>query len=118
MSKKSHQPKPYKGHPSAGAYPEHDKLHAVKYASQAIGQFLDALQEQGLAICSRHMHTDACWDEIQTTYPPSASCGFNDGEWVADTVSINDRLARYFDIDLRKLEDEKLAMLETIRART
>lgn len=74
-------------------YPEHDKLHAVKDKSQAIGEFVEWLQEQGIHLASWHNGTQLRpWHE-----------------------SIEDLLARHFEIDLAKLEAEKRAMLDKIR---
>lgn len=77
-------------------YPEHDKLTLVKEASQSIGQFLDwLLNEQGRCIASYDRH-----DEVLEV----------------DYRSIEDWLARYFDIDRDKLEEEKRDMLDKLRA--
>lgn len=77
-------------------YPEHDKLRAVRDESQAIGQFLEWLGENGLVICS--------FEEYKRT-----------GEYIPDGRSIQQILADYFEIDLNKLDDEKRAMLNELR---
>lgn len=73
-------------------YPEHEKLRAIQNDSQKIGQFLDWCYEQGWELC--------CWHE-------------------SDLVPINKNiqtvLADYFEIDLKKLEAEKVAMIEECR---
>lgn len=77
-------------------YPEHDKLSAIRDQSQSIGQFLDwLLNEQGRYIASYDRR-----DEVLE----------------ADYRSIEDWLARYFDIDRDKLEEEKRDMLDKMRA--
>lgn len=81
-------------------YPEHDKLQAVKNQSQLIGEFLEWLNSQGLYL--------AAWQEIDTIFG-------KDSELVISYLSINDILARFFEIDLDKLEDEKRQMLDSIR---
>jgi len=79
---------------SAAKYPEHAKLRAVRDLSQAIGSFLEWLyQEKNLSLC---------------TMLPT-------GEFLASYQGPNVLLAEYFEIDPAKLEDEKLAMLESIR---
>lgn len=72
-------------------YPEHDKMHAISAQSQAIGEF-----------------TDWMVDEYKAQF-----CAWNDEfrEYQPVYVSIKDLLAKFFDIDVVKLEDEKTAML-------
>lgn len=75
-------------------YPEHDKLRAVKENSQVIGEFLDWLiNEQHVVLATHRGHI----------LMPVVS-------------SIQKWLARYFDIDEDRLEDEKRAILAEIRA--
>jgi hypothetical protein len=76
-------------------YPEHDKLHAVKDQSQAIGSFLDWLQNERKPRTVLAIHE---WDE-----------------WVPTNERIEALLAEYFEIDLKKLEEEKRAMLDELR---
>lgn len=72
-------------------YPEHEKLKRIKVKSQAIGEFLDWLdQEKNLEL----------YDRVR-------ECPAN--------IPIQDLLAEYFDIDRGRLEEEKLAMLEELR---
>lgn len=77
-------------------YPEHEKVAKVKDQSQAIGAFLDAggLGE-GIVL--------ARWEGRQGDY--------------LDPVHLNIEkvLAKYFGIDLDKLEAEKIQMLEELR---
>jgi hypothetical protein len=73
-------------------YPEHDKLSAVQDQSQAIGDFL---ANGGYVLCE---YTD------ESDYPLPVQ------------KSIQRLLAEWFDIDLDKLEREKRAMLEALRA--
>ena len=78
-------------------YPEHEKMKAVRDRSQVIGQFLEWLfREQGLAVCE--------WRE-----------GPRVDAWERDSRNIEQLLAAYFDIDLKKVDDEKEAMLAVIR---
>lgn len=67
---------------------------AVKPQSQAIGQFIDWLTEQGMEICKRE-------DDARL--------------WPVDET-IEGLLARHFEIDLKKAEREKCALLDAIRA--
>lgn len=99
-------------------YPEHDKLHAIHERSQAIGEFLEWLNSEGVFLCREHEHTSDCyaegddiWDDIWIT------CDYRSGEMVSDCVSIEKRLAAYFDIDLKKIAEEKDQMLDAIRSR-
>jgi hypothetical protein len=77
-------------------YPEHDKMKAIVGDSQTIGEFLEWLQEEGFVIA--HWGVDD-WDE--TLLP--------------DYISIERRLAAYFDIDLGKINVEKESMIEELR---
>lgn len=70
-------------------YPEHEKLKAVQPDSQKLGEFLEWLQAQGWVI--------AQWDNEELGH-----IGYT-------TQQI---LAQYFEINLKKVEEEKRAMLE------
>lgn len=122
---------------------EHDKLHAVREKSQAIGEFLDWLDEKGIRLARYHEHADGCYEPHVHDYGCSDSCGArkNDGKhshpfagcslrceketnricgWRDDALapihtSIEKLLAEYFEIDLDKLEREKRAMLAELR---
>lgn len=85
--------------PEKPKYPEHEKLAKVRDRSQAIGEFLEWCNEQGWHLA----------------------------EWVADKwddrmfpihLSISEVLARYFDIDQGRLEEEKRALLQGLRDST
>lgn len=80
-------------------YPEHEKLHAIADQSQAIGEFLDWCSGRGWFICRP---TD---DPFEGCYWPVPG-------------SITDRLADYFGIDQKKLEQEKRQMLDEFRSST
>lgn len=78
------------------SYPEHEKLKAARVQSQAQGEFLAWLQnEKGMFLC--------VYDRLKSNYPSSI------------TTPVIKLLAEYHGIDLNKLEDEKLAMLEEQR---
>lgn len=79
-------------------YPEHEKLEAIKDESQAIGAFLDWLQNERqptLQLCAVTNHTDHPFQPIY--------------------FGIQELLAEYFDINLKKIEAEKNKMLKEIR---
>lgn len=76
-------------------YPEHERLHKVKDKSQIIGEFLDWLNESGYHIAEYIDPEDEHLTPVGYT--------------------INDLLARYFDIDLDLIEKEKRQMLKEIR---
>src|SRR5687767_11254733 len=79
-------------------YPEHDKLKAVKDESQKFGTFLEWLQR----------HYPIC--EFVSKEP-----GYGEDYYFRTFDSTEKILARYFGIDLNKLEQEKLQMLEEQR---
>ena len=74
----------------AEKYPEHFKFDKVREESQAIGLFIETA---GWLLCD--------WPEGRSHPRPT-------------NLSINQVLAKYFDIDLKVLEDEKQAMLEAL----
>ena len=72
-------------------YPEHDKMMVVKDQSEIIGEFLDWATEKMIFLTR----------------------GENDGStWVVNT---DDLLAEFFEVDLKKIADEKEAMLDKMR---
>jgi len=77
-------------------YPEHDKLAAVSEESQAQGELLDWLSDQGVHLM--------LWDTREEAFL----------HW---SKPINQILAEYHGIDLGKVEAEKRAMLKTLRER-
>ena len=82
--------------PSKKDYPEHRKMHAVKDKSQEIGNFIEWLHEKGLAICVSEERARGI-------------------EWYPTTKNIETLLAEYFDIDLKKIGEEKDKMVEEMR---
>jgi hypothetical protein len=80
----------------ADEYPEHEKLKKIGATSQAFGEFLEWLQnEKRIRLCT----TVEGDDELRLVHTP-----------------ITDWLAQYFEIDLKKLEEEKRAMLEKFKS--
>lgn len=79
----------------AELYPESAKLLAVKDESQAIGEFLEWLQSQGVVLCEIQPDSDRFWPINK---------------------SFTTLLAEYFEIDLMAKEKEVRAMLEAYQA--
>ncbi len=77
-------------------FPEHVKQAKVLDQSQAIGEFLEWLDESGVVLC--HIDTDKAFDEFTPIRTPRIKL-----------------LARYFEIDLEKIEAEKRQMLDELR---
>ncbi len=73
--------------------PECEKMSAVQAESNAIGQFLDWLQEQEIYLCKYTDRDDLC----------------------LVTDSVERLLAGHFDIDLDKAEEEKRELLAYCR---
>jgi hypothetical protein len=82
-------------------YPEHDKLQAVQEESQTIGEFLDL----GPYMLCEHYAIN-----------PETGSPYIEPHWMPVRKSISDILAEYFEIDQNKLEEEKRAMLDEMRA--
>jgi len=74
-------------------YPEHVKLRAIGSESQAIGGFLEWLNEKGITLCTSDHNDDYYY------------CG----------ITTEKFLARYFEIDTEVLEEEKQQMLKKLR---
>jgi hypothetical protein len=80
-------------------YPEHEKLCKVADLSQKIGEFLDfGLAKQSLVLCEVD-------DESYT-----------DTRFYPTSKSIRAILADYFEIDQKKIDEEKERMLEALRS--
>lgn len=93
------------------SYPEHDKLQSVKDRSQIIGDFLSWLQEeQSVVLAKSHKHNANCIENGDRV------CGVEKGQLVPVFCSIPQWLAKYFDVDEAKLEEEKRAMLDKLRS--
>ena len=75
-------------------YPECEKLAKIAPESQKIGEFLDWLRNQGIHLCK--------WEETH--------CSAGDPE---DLVEIREPrenlLAKYFEVDLDKVEEERIS---------
>lgn len=79
-------------------YPEHEKLQCIKDKSEICGSFLDWLQNE--------------------RNPRIQLCEFNEnGEEFPCYKRIDQLLAEYFEIDLQKLEKEKLQMIEELKGK-
>jgi len=78
------------------SYPEHGKLEKVKDQSQLIGEFLEWMENE-------ERTTLYLYDDEENLVPAM----FKGKEIL---------LAKFFDIDLNKLEAEKRAMLDEIRS--
>lgn len=119
-------------------YPEHDKLVAVKEQSQAIGEFIEWLPSQGRFLGAWRTVVDCPgggWFGPWTcrngrmisdkTDEDLGECEVCHGRGVVDAenpipdvayVDITKLLAEFFEIDLVKIEAEKRAMLDAMRA--
>lgn len=86
-------------------YPEHEKLRAVADESQAIGEFLETA---GYTLCELRTFTEPL-DDAGNTYETRPRLA-------PIAKGIQQILADYFEIDLAKIEAEKRAMLDALRA--
>jgi hypothetical protein len=78
-------------------YPEHEKLKAVQGESQLVGNFIEWLSAEHIEFAQ---YGDKSYTR-ERLFPMN--------------ISTEKMLARYFGIDLQKLNNEKIAMLEAIR---
>lgn len=129
------------------SYPEHEKLSAVKDQSQRIGEFLEWLMdEKKVELAFWHKHSEQCdgFNADTGEIEPEYECGnkkHDSGEMKHDfgmygchpkrsfgcdmpcqtlspfRATKEKLLAEFFEIDLEKLENEKRAMLDSLRAK-
>jgi hypothetical protein len=115
-------------------YPEHSKLTKVRDQSQACGELIEWLHGQGVHFMRWETWTekDLCSnlgcrdgrvyspaDHEHRTCPVCDGDGLMDREhegWIPEQRSITTLLAEFFGIDQDKLEQEKRAMLDALRA--
>lgn len=89
--------------------PECDKMVKVKPQSQAIGQFLEWLDEQNIQLATYHVHGEHCTEHAR-------ECGYSEHDLAPHRETIEELIARHFNIDMEKVEAEKRALLIEIRA--
>jgi hypothetical protein len=82
-------------------YPEHQKLKAIQERSQAIGEFIEWLPQS-----KKKIHL-AVYPEDDSEVPEYCL--------LAAHVDINELLAEFYGINLKKIETEKRAMLDEMR---
>lgn len=91
-------------------YPEHEKLKALGESRSAVQNFLDWLDEKGWTISENIALCRKC-DE-RTENCECARPDFNDEHLQPIYKRKEIIMAEHFEIDLRVLEKEKLAMLD------
>jgi len=97
---------------SAPKAPEHEKLKKVAERSQVCGEFLEWLrQEKDVRLVTVHRHTEVCYGG-----DGALECGLSAGAYEPYNMYIQALLAEFFEIDQEKLEAEKVALLEWVRA--
>ncbi len=95
----------------ASPYPEHEKLKALDNKNIVCGNFLEWLQDtKGYVLCEEHEHTSYCYDE-----EGNMNCEYGNGDMMPVRLNIESILADYFDINTKKLEEEKDKMLKDMR---
>lgn len=84
-------------------YPECEKLVAARHDSQVISEFLDWLNDE---------------DIVLAEYSEDAPCVVGVDQLTRYRGSLEKLLARFFEIDLAKLEAEKREILNRLREKT
>lgn len=118
-------------------YPESEKMHAVHEQSQQIGEFLDWLGQQGMRVCELQTEVACEWRSLvhelhceqgqvmDPDGPLDEDCKQCHGTGMVELVtpqyhptrlSIEKLLAQFYEIDLDKIEAERRAMLDSLRA--
>jgi hypothetical protein len=118
--------------------PECERMRAASSTSQAQGEFLDWLQqEKHWSLCATHRHTEECYTLglkpkelvalhgrfMDTTEQAkgrfnSAQCRFREGQYLPVSFQMESLLAEYHGIDLKKVEKERRALLDYVRAQS
>jgi hypothetical protein len=94
--------------------PETDKMLAVKDNSQAVGEFIEWLGRNKMVIARYASKEDEWADEGEER----VATGVKEGDLLPVYTSIEKMLAKYFKIDLDKVEKEKRQILEDLRSKT
>jgi hypothetical protein len=101
-----------------------DKLAAHKREVDALSDFFDWLNAQGLELASRHehtkhceqphVHTDGCqaFRSTPCNQKTDRVCGYHEDELQSHRESPHTLIMRWLKIDERKLEDERRAILD------
>lgn len=82
-----------------GEYPECEKIAAVQDKSMLLTEFVDWLGQNGYEICRMEL-TDGVPDE----------------QWFPKRETHEQTFAKFFGVDLKKAEAERVAMLDKIRS--
>jgi hypothetical protein len=99
--------------PDLPATPELDKMQNVKHESQPIGEFLEWLQSEGIVL-AKYDETVNSWQQMD-----GSELIVGSSATLMPTYDVTESLlARYFEIDLKKVEEEKRAVLEYLRNRS
>jgi hypothetical protein len=114
-------------------YPEHEKLTAITPQSQAQGELLEWLAGKGVHLMVYYStdeeRTEPCTKCFHFTETAATLCGcrhckgshevkrtVHEEGWLPYSRPVNNILAEYHGIDQAKLEAEKRAMLDELRA--
>ena len=104
-------------------YPECEKLAAVADKSQAIGDFLDWLRsgeadntrfKRPIFLAANSIVAEE-WHHGEQDLLEDEDCDVDEGKLCYWGYDIRRLLAKYFEIDLDKVESERRAMLEELR---
>ena len=94
------------------SYPECEKLLKVKTESHAIGNFLEWLEQNGMQVAEWQDGEGNEYNDDRT-----ANIDYVPEGWFPTKKSIETLLAAHFDIDMKKVEDERREMLEDYQNR-
>ena len=114
--------------PESSLYPEHEKLQAIVDKSQCLGEFLEWLEEGNLRkdigpvclafrpnITEKPVYKQGEFLEIDHYEPIPEKDWERSSQLSVVPIRREVILARFFDIDLQKLDAEKEAMLAVCR---
>jgi hypothetical protein len=103
------------------AYPEHDKLHQITDESETIGEFIDiGLPKMGLILYEKPYKEclcKSCRQERMNGKWHAKHDEPTEARWYPSHRSVQSILAKYFGVDLEKIDAEKDQMLREMRAK-
>ena len=77
-------------------YSEHEKMKKINKESQVIGHFIECLPQAELILCKEHTHNKYCYENENED--EDLMCGYNEGDYIPQSIQIDKLLARYFDM--------------------
>jgi hypothetical protein len=113
-----------------GEYPECEKMSAVGTEHNALMEFAEWLEDKGITLAHPHTHGESCYIDHDHKFADGANCsvmgecrvtrdkicGYQKDELALVYCKFEDMVMDFLGIDQKKLDEERRAMLEKMRA--